>query len=83
MLFELHLSIAGFVLELLNAALLLLEDLSLHLDLLSQKNGVLIELGLITLLVDLVLLCLFDLSPQLFNSLDVANDLLLAGLSSL
>ena len=61
LLLELQLRIASVIAILLHTTLLVLEDLALLLNLLTQENGLVVETLLLTLFINLLLLGLLDL----------------------
>jgi hypothetical protein len=83
LLFQLQLRCPSLVSDLRHLLLLLLENLLLLLDLLSERNSVLIKPLLLALLVDLRVPCQLDLTTQVLNRLYEVYDLLLRRLSTL
>ena len=80
LLLELELRSAGLISELGDLLLLLVEDLLLLLDLLSEGDSLIVQPVLLPLLVNLGIPGHLDLLSQVIYGLDEVNDLLLTGL---
>ena len=83
LLLKLELRSAGLISELGDLLLLLVEDLLLLLDLLSEGDSLIIKPVLLPLLVDLGIPGHLDLLSQVIYGLDEVNDLLLASLPAI
>ena len=80
LLLELELRSTGLISELSDLLLLLVEDLLLLLDLLSECDSLIVKPVLLPLLVNLGISGHLDLLPQVIYGLDEVNDLLLTSL---